>query len=164
MICFAQVGIVGYDDVLYCFAFCGCVYEAGASADIRYYADAAKAERFKLCDPERFVDALAELDVAALADVHEFHVVRHSVSAEMASKAELIDEDDLDVAALCVEFLNAGVEVCLSAGHVGHSFAMGDGPVVFFFHIVNVAALSLAGLGTQDKQYRGSVFGNELGI
>ena len=125
-----QVGVVGDDRVRRRLAAGGLVDEAGAAADVGEDADPAEADRLDLGDAERLVDALAELDVGALADVHELHVGRHAVAAALAVEAELVDEDDLDVAALGVELLHALVVRGLAAGQVGQAFAVDDGPVV----------------------------------
>src|SRR4051812_15568716 len=101
-----KVGIIGDDYVRRGLAAGRLVHESGAATAFAENANPAKADRFDLRDSEWFVDALAKLGVGAFADVHEFHVRRHPVSADALIKAKLVDENDLDVARLGVEFLD----------------------------------------------------------
>src|SRR5947209_2252502 len=84
------------------------------------------------------VDALTELHVGALADVHELHVRRHALAAELTLPPELVDEHDLDVARAGVELLYAGVISRLAAGKVGQALAVGDGPLVPLLHAADL--------------------------
>lgn len=157
-----KASVVG-DDEIFC-AFCaGDVEdEAGTAADAADDADSAERQRLKLGDSEWLVNALAELDVAAPADVHKFHIGWHSLSAGGLGEAELVDEDDFDISASGVEFLDACIEVGLSAGQVGRTFAVRDGPVVGGFHFINIAVVSLGDLGREDEQDGGFVLRSEF--
>ena len=61
-------------------------------------------------------------------------------------EAELVDEDDLDVARLGVELLHALVVDRLAVGQVGQPFAVDDGPVVVLLHPADVVAAAARGL------------------
>ena len=55
-------------------------------------------------------------------------------------EAELVDEDDLDVAALRVEFLHALVIGGLAAGQVRQAFAMDDRPVIVLLQCARMSS------------------------
>ena len=71
----------------------------------------------------------------------------------LAFQAELVDEDDLDVAALGVEFLHALVIGGFAAGQIGQAFAMNDGPVIVLFHPADVVAAAGGDFGAEGEQH-----------
>lgn len=132
--------------------------EAGTAGDVCEDAEAAEGKGFDGRNAERLVDALAEFDVGSPVDVDSVHIFGHFVAAEFSAEAELVDEDDFDVFAFGVKFLDSGVKDCFAAGEVGPALAVRDRPFVPSFHIEDVAASSLADLGSEHIHYGGFAF------
>ena len=115
-------------------------HKSGAAAAFAEHADPAEAYRFDLRDPERLINALAEFRIAALADIDKFHIHRHARAAVLLLKTELIDEDNLDIAADGIEFLHALVIRRFASGQIGQAFAVHYRPMIMLLHFANVIA------------------------
>ena len=72
---------------------------------------------------------------------------------QLLLQAELVDENDLDVAALGVEFLHALVIGGFAVGKIGQSFAMHDRPVIGLLHPADVIAAARRDFGAEREEH-----------
>ena len=138
--------------------------KASAAADTGENADSAEADGLDLGDAKGLVDALSELDVGAFADVHELHIGGHAIAAGTLIKAELVYEDDADIAVAGIKFLHAFVIFGLAAGKIGQAFTMYHGPTVVIFHPSDVVAAAGRHLGGEGEHNGGLASFAEHGL
>ena len=138
-----QSGIVGDDEIFGAFCAGYIQHKARTSANTADHAYPAESQWLELGDTERLINALAEFDITSPADIHKFHIFRHSLAAIGLVESELVYEDDFYISAFGVELLHSRIESRFSTGKVGHTFAMSHRPVIHRFHLINIAAAPL---------------------
>ena len=92
-------------------------------------------------------------DVSARIDGGEMNGAAGGRLAQIVP-AELVDENNLDVAALRIELLDALVIRGLTVGKIRQAFAMHDGPVVMLLHAFDVIAAARGHFGGEREEDR----------
>ncbi len=133
-------------------------HKARASAEGGIHTHRAKRYRLNLRDTKGFINGLPEFQIRSMADVHKFHIGRHTIPAGAAVKAELIDVNDFGISAAGIEFLNADIKRCFTAGKVRIAFPMGCGPLVRGFHVLYIIGAAGGSFSGKYQQHSGLVF------